>query len=95
MPCKTEAISADVRLEIDRIVGVWNARQKDCADQFEAYKIRTLKRRLREFEAGRREMCKCENCLSGYILLDESRFCFSGQEQFRYETKKWRPNITT
>ena len=77
--------------EVTRILAVRDTRRAEAAEERRTYGLRTLEKRLREYEAGLLlGMCDCRPCLSGYVAgvaaqdveLALTRMCLKGQKQF-------------
>lgn len=81
----------EISREVERIEANRDARRKAAADESEAHVLRTLKRRLQEFREGRRGMCSCRSCLTGYVAEDVTRLCRNGAQQFWQDANQWTP----
>ena len=83
--------SGAVSQEVDRLLAVRDAQRKEGEQQWQAHVVRCLKRRIEQFELGRLGMCSCRECLAGYVSLDVSRMCRTGQEEFLFDARRWQP----
>ncbi len=71
--------------EVSRLQRLKAERREAEEKEWSEHLMTCMRRMLREFEAGKRNICTCTACLTGLLTLDGEKLCSRGKDDFRSE----------